>query len=93
MMIAAAASYGSFVVFWTLPPSFLSPVSRAGGIALITAFGGFGQFVSPTVIGWTKSMTGSIYLGFLILGIISLIGATIVLFGIAPPVAPKNRKG
>jgi nitrate/nitrite transporter NarK len=92
MMIAAAASYGSFVVFWTMPPSFLSPVSKAGGIALITAFGGFGQFVSPTVIGWTKSMTGSIYLGFSILGIISLIGAVIILFGISSPVGSESRR-
>lgn len=93
MMIAAAASYGSFVVFWTMPPSFLSPASKAGGIALITAFGGFGQFVSPTVIGWTKSMTGTIYLGFSILGIISLVGAAIILFGIAAPATAEKRNG
>ena len=93
MMIAAAASYGSFVVFWTMPPSFLSTASKAGGIALITAFGGFGQFVSPTVIGWTKSITGSIYLGFSILGIIAVIGAAIILLGIAPLAAGENKKG
>ena len=92
MMIAAAASYGGFVVFWTMPPSFLSQASKAGGIALITAFGGFGQFVSPTVIGWTKSMTGSIYLGFSLLGIISVIGAAIILLGIAPLAAGENKK-
>lgn len=92
MMIAAAASYGGFVVFWTMPPSFLNQASRAGGIALITAFGGFGQFVSPTLIGWIKSTTGNIYLGFSILGIISLIGAAIVLVGIAPPAAGQDRK-
>jgi len=80
------------VVFWTMPPSFLSQASKAGGIALITAFGGFGQFVSPTVIGWTKSMTGSIYLGFSILGIISVIGAAIILLGIAPLAAGENKK-
>jgi D-galactonate transporter len=90
MMIAAAVSYGGFVVFWTMPPSFLSQASKAGGIALITAFGGFGQFVSPTVIGWTKSMTGSIYLGFFILGVISVIGAAIVLVGIAPKAAGET---
>jgi nitrate/nitrite transporter NarK len=92
MMIAAAASYGGFVVFWTMPPSFLNQASRAGGIALIKAFGGFGQFVSPTVIGWIKSTTGNLYLGFSILGIISLIGAAIVLMGIAPPAAGQGRK-
>lgn len=90
MAVAAAASYGGFVVFWTLPPSFLSPASKASGIALITAFGGFGQFVSPTVIGWTKSMTGSIFLGFTILGVISLIGAAIVLLGIPAAVAKRT---
>ena len=89
--VAAAASYGGFVVFWTMPPSFLSPASKASGIALITAFGGFGQFVSPTVIGWTKSVTGSIFLGFTILGVVSVIGAAIVLLGIAPLQAKRTQ--
>ena len=92
MMIAAFASYGGFVVFWTMPPRFLSPAAKAGGIALITAFGGFGQFVSPTVIGWTKSMTGNIYLGFSILGVVSVLGALIVLLGIAAPSADRARE-
>ncbi|MFB9267257.1 MFS transporter, partial [Bradyrhizobium erythrophlei] len=92
LMIAAAASYGGFVVFWTMPPSFLSQASKAGGIALITALGGFGKFVSPTVIGWTKSVTGSIYLGFTILGLISIIGAAIIVLGIAPTIAGERRK-
>jgi hypothetical protein len=36
-------------------------------------------------------MTGSIYLGFSILGIISVIGAAIVLLGIAPKAAGEKN--
>jgi nitrate/nitrite transporter NarK len=80
LSIAAAASYGSFVVFWTIPPSFLPGDSKAGGIAMITSLGGFGAFVSPTLVGAMKASTGSIYLGLTILGAISLVGALIMFF-------------
>lgn len=86
LSIAAAASYGSFVVFWTMPPVFLPGKSKASGIALITSLGGIGAFVSPTLVGWMKSTTGSIYLGLIILGGISLIGALLILVTI-----PANR--
>ncbi|WP_213953331.1 MFS transporter [Variovorax sp. dw_954] len=80
LSLAAAASYGSFVVFWTLPPSFLPGDSKAGGIALITSLGGIGAFVSPTLVGAMKASTGSIYMGLTILGAISLAGALLMFF-------------
>lgn len=80
LSVAAAASYGSFVVFWTIPPTFLPGDSKAGGIALITSLGGIGAFVSPTLVGAMKASTGSIYLGLTILGAISLVGALIMFF-------------
>lgn len=84
LSVAAAASYGSFVVFWTIPPTFLPGDSKAGGIALITSLGGIGAFVSPTLVGAMKASTGSIYLGLTILGAISLVGALIMFFSSCP---------
>ena len=80
--LAAAASYGGFVVFWTIPQTFLTRDTKASGIALITSLGGIGAFVSPTLVGWMKSSTGSIYAGLAILGAITLIGAIVMLIAI-----------
>jgi D-galactonate transporter len=82
LSIAAAASYGGFVVFWTIPQTFLTAHTKAGGIAFITSLGGIGAFVSPTLVGWLKSSTGSIYLGLTILGVITLMGAVVILVAI-----------
>lgn len=79
LSLAAAASYGCFVVFWTIPQSFLTASSKASGIALITSLGGIGAFVSPTLVGWMKTSTGSIYPGLTILGLITLFGALVLL--------------
>ncbi|MDN7140045.1 MFS transporter [Pseudomonas sp. JQ170] len=86
LSLAAAASYGGFVVFWTIPATFLTGNTKASGIALITSLGGIGAFVSPTLVGWMKSTTGSIYAGLGILGVITLIGAVIILVAI-----PANK--
>jgi len=91
LSIAAAASYGGFVVFWTIPQSFLTGHTKASGIALITSLGGIGAFVSPTLVGWMKSSTGSIYAGLTILGCITLIGAVVILIAIPAHKAPANR--
>ncbi|MGT2434209.1 MFS transporter (plasmid) [Cupriavidus basilensis] len=88
LAIAATAAYGSFVVFWTIPPGFLPGDSKAGGIALITSLGGIGAFVSPTLVGAMKASTGSIYAGLALLGAISLAGALVMFFA-----TPATRPG
>ena len=86
LAIAAAASYGTYTVFWTIPATFLPGNSKASGIALITSVGGLAAFVSPTLVGWLKASTGSIYLGLAILGAITLLGGIIMLIAL-----PANK--
>lgn len=86
LAIAAAASYGTYTVFWTIPATFLPGNSKASGIALITSVGGLAAFVSPTLVGWMKASSGSIYLGLTILGGITLLGGIIMLFAL-----PANK--
>ncbi|MGF0239051.1 MFS transporter [Rhodococcus sp. IEGM1300] len=90
LSIAAAASYGGFVVFWTIPATFLTSHTKASGIALITSLGGIGAFVSPTLVGWMKSSTGSIYAGLTILGCLTLIGAVVILIAIPATKVPAK---
>ncbi|CAM2172069.1 putative metabolite transport protein NicT [Paraburkholderia sacchari] len=82
--VAAAASYGAFVVFWTIPPSFLDGDSKAGGIALITSIGGTGAFASPTLVGWIKTSTGSLYPALTALGVIAVAGAILMMVTVRP---------
>lgn len=84
LSVAAAAAYGAFVVFWTIPPAFLEGDSRAAGIALITSIGGTGAFVSPTLVGWIKTSMGSLYPALTALGVIALAGAAIMMLTIRP---------
>jgi D-galactonate transporter len=84
LALAAAASYGSFVVFWTIPQTFLSRASAAGGIAMITNLGGTGGFVSPAFVGWVKTRTGSAEYGLIGLGIVLLVGIVLLLVAFPP---------
>lgn len=60
LSLASAGLWAATPVFWTIPGTFLSsgPVA-AGGIALVSSFGGLGGFLGPVVLGWTAKLTGS----------------------------------
>lgn len=85
LALAAAASYGCFVVFWTIPQTFLPRSSAAGGIALITSLGGTGGFVSPAFVGWVKMQTGSAEYGLIGLAVVLLAGAVLLLAAFPGP--------
>lgn len=55
--IAAAGIIGSFSVFWTLPPTFLSGAGAAGGMALINAISGLAGFFAPWLVGVVRGHT------------------------------------
>jgi D-galactonate transporter len=94
LALGAAASYGSFVVFWTIPQTFLPRSSAAGGIAMITSLGGTGGFVSPAFVGWVKTQTGNAEYGLIGLGIVLLAGVVLLLVAFpAPGKDPDSAKG
>jgi MFS family permease len=45
--------------FWTVPPAVLQGTAAAGGIALANSVGSISGVVSPYVIGWLQTSTGS----------------------------------
>jgi len=69
----------------------------AGGIALINSIGLLGGFLSPTVIGWAKTMTGSIQAGLFIMVGLLVAGAILLMMervvvseeGISPSQQPS----
>jgi nitrate/nitrite transporter NarK len=66
-------------VFWTVPPSFLSGVAAAGGIALINSVGNIGGFVGPNLIGQPTKFTGTFTLGLLGTAVTLCVGALLAL--------------
>ena len=67
-------------LFWTLPTSFLSGASAAGGIAFINSIGNLGGYVGPDVISKVKTQTGSFSGGWLFLAGILILGGFLALF-------------
>lgn len=76
--IATAGTYAGYTVFWAIPADYFSEDTAAIGIAFINTLGLFGGFVSPTLIGWVKTATGSSEAGFFAIAMFLLASAFIL---------------
>ncbi len=82
LSMIAFGVYGGYAVFFTIPAAYLEAKLAPTGLAVITALGSLGGFVTPTLIGWIRSETGSLNAGLAMAGLVSVAGAVIVCFGI-----------
>jgi ACS family tartrate transporter-like MFS transporter len=71
---------GFLAPFWAMPSEFLSGYAVATGFALINSVGNLGGFVGPSVVGFMKQKTGSIYSGFGIVSACMLLSFALLLF-------------
>jgi len=78
--VATGLMWMANIVFWAVPPEYIKGDARAGAIALINTIGLSGGFFGPSIIGWSKSATGSIYPGFLLMAAMLLLCGVIFLF-------------
>ncbi|WP_022977959.1 MFS transporter [Nevskia ramosa] len=74
LCLSAVFSFSS-VLFWAIPPTYLGRESAAAGIAVISSIGILGGFVSPSLMGWMKGLTGSLDAGLLLMAGIAALGA------------------
>lgn len=88
LVIATAAAYAAYTVFWAIPPDYLRGTASAGGIAFINSIGLLGGFVSPTMIGAVKDWTGSLSSGLAAIGLLLVAGGA----GLALNRLPVNPK-
>ncbi|MBP0630276.1 MULTISPECIES: MFS transporter [unclassified Cupriavidus] len=79
LTLATMGLWMAYTVFWAMPAEYIKGPAAAGGIALINTIGLSGGFWGPAVIGWTKTATGSLYLGVLLMASLPLLAAIIVL--------------
>jgi sugar phosphate permease len=90
LCVAAIGIYGLQGIFWTIPQIYLQGTAAAGGIALISSLGAMSGFFSPTVVGWIKQTTGSLYIGFGVVAVVAIIGMVVLLVTFPPPAARKT---
>lgn len=80
LSVVAIGLYAAMPLFWTIPTRYLSGQAAAGGVALINSLAMFGGFVSPTVMGFVKSGTGSINAGLYFFAVILALGAVVLIW-------------
>ncbi|MCW2306331.1 ACS family phthalate transporter-like MFS transporter [Rhodobium gokarnense] len=82
LCIATGGIWASVTVFWTIPPTYLSSSSKAGGIGFVSSCGAAGGFLSPIIVGWSNNLAGSFYGGLAAIGILLVISGVIVLVAV-----------
>ena len=82
LSIGTATIFAGMPVFWAIPTAYLSGAAAAGGIATINSLALIGGFVSPTIIGWGKEVTGSLNGGLYIMAALLVAGGVAVIVGI-----------
>lgn len=78
LTVAAAGILAAFPVFWSIPSAFLAGTAAAGGIALINCIGNLAGFVAPYMIGWLRTLTGSLAAGLYFVAVLEIIAALLV---------------
>jgi D-galactonate transporter len=79
LSVAAAGHYSCLSVFWSIPPTYLSRETAAGGIALINAIGSLGGALSTAALGWMSKGAAGFGLGLVALGAVVCCGALVLL--------------
>lgn len=78
--IATATIFTLQPLLWAIATDYLGGMrAAAGGIALINSLGLTGGFVSPTILGWVKTATGSLANGLYVIAAMLVIGALVTL--------------
>jgi D-galactonate transporter len=85
LTLTASGTLAAMGPFWSLPASFLSGPAVAGGIALITTIAGFGNFISPILVGYFTRASGTLAAGQVYFGILLLLGAGLMLAVVRAP--------
>ena len=81
--------WAAYTVFWAIPSQYLKGDAAAGGIALINTLGLIGGFLSPTIIGWVRTATGSMQAGLLVMVALLVAGAAVLVVNRMP--APHGQ--
>ena len=91
MVLATICIYTAYVVFWSIPTSYLRGTAAAGGIAFINSIGLLGGFISPSLIGWLKAETGTLQSGLMAMALILCAGGASILLNRIPAAGTRAQ--
>jgi D-galactonate transporter len=91
LAVMTAGHYSGLTVFFSLPSIYLSDRAAAGGIAMVTAMGSVAAALTPALLGWIKTNTGSLALGMQISAGIVAMGGVVLLVGIPARLLRERR--
>lgn len=77
--VATAGHYAGASVFSAIPAIYLSERTRAGGIAMVTTIGALAAMLTPMMMGWIRTATGSFSLGLQISALMVVAGGVLLL--------------
>jgi sugar phosphate permease len=84
LTVATTAIYTTLPLFWAVPSSYYAGTEgSAGSLALINSLGLIGGFVSPTIMGWLNSATGSLTSGLYAMAGLLVAGTLVLLLGVS----------
>jgi D-galactonate transporter len=92
LSFATVGILATMPLFWAMPTAYLSGPASAGGIALINSLGLIGGFVSPFVIGWFKTATGSVNYGLYFVTALMVLGGIALLAGVPAKALREKRE-
>jgi MFS family permease len=83
LCVSAFFVFGAGAVFWTIPPTYLSGKALAPGIAVVSSLGILGGLISPTLIGFVKTVTGNLNNGLYVMSAVLVLGAVTCVAGLS----------
>lgn len=84
MICVMAFVSATYNVFMAMVTDYLKNNAAAGGIAFITSISTFGSFISPSIMGLTRTVTGSFQAGLFIIAGILLAGCISIICNVMP---------
>lgn len=82
LTLASLGIITTMPIFWAIPTAYLRDSAAAGGIAFINSLGLTGGFLSPFLLGWIKTTTGSLSLGLYVMAGIMIAGGLTLLLAV-----------
>jgi sugar phosphate permease len=79
LTLSISMMFMAYTVLWAMPSEHIKGDAAAGGIALINTIGLSGGFWGPAMIGWAKTITGSLATGVVVVGCVFLCAAFVIL--------------
>jgi ACS family 4-hydroxyphenylacetate permease-like MFS transporter len=86
LILCSVGTFAAQGIFWTLPATFLSPIARPVGIAMVNTIGMIGTTIGPVTVGWLKDLTGTFVSGLVFVACCVALSALCVL------IVPRMRR-